>query len=93
MNVTRKSHLDTDSFPETYQVHASITGPVVLIGLGSIGKGVLPLLERHIEFNRAKLTVIDPDPRTEQWLSGTEYGVIIKAVTQENYVDLLTPLL
>ena len=45
MNVTRKSHLDTDSFPETHQVHASITGPVVLIGLGSIGKGVLPLLE------------------------------------------------
>ena len=31
----------------SWPVHARITGPIVLIGFGSIGKGTLPLIERH----------------------------------------------
>ena len=27
--------------------HGRITGPIVMIGFGSIGKGTLPLIERH----------------------------------------------
>ena len=32
--------------------HGRITGPIVMIGFGSIGKGTLPLIERHFEFDR-----------------------------------------
>ena len=32
--------------------HARIDGPIVMIGFGSIGKGTLPLIERHFEFDR-----------------------------------------
>src|SRR5436853_5215446 len=35
-------------------------GPIVMIGFGSIGRGTLPLLERHIAFDRSKFVVIDP---------------------------------
>jgi homospermidine synthase len=28
-------------------VHARIDGPIVMIGFGSIGRGMLPLIERH----------------------------------------------
>ena len=31
-----------------------------MIGFGSIGRGTLPLLERHIQFDRSKFVVIDP---------------------------------
>ena len=31
-----------------------------MIGFGSIGRGVLPLIERHIGFDRAQFTVIEP---------------------------------
>ena len=37
----------------SYPVYARIDGPVVIIGFGSIGRGTLPLIERHFE-----LTVI-----------------------------------
>ena len=33
-------------------VHGRITGPIVMIGFGSIGKGMLPLIERHFEFDK-----------------------------------------
>ena len=35
--------------------HGRITGPIVMIGFGSIGKGTLPLIERHFEFDQDAL--------------------------------------
>ena len=39
---------------EGHVMHAQFSGPIVMIGFGSIGRGVLPLLERHIGFDRSK---------------------------------------
>ena len=44
----------------TNLVHARIDGPVVIIGFGSIGHGTLPLIERHFEYDRSQLTVVEP---------------------------------
>jgi homospermidine synthase len=33
---------------------------ICVIGHGSIGKGTLPLIKRHFEFD--KITIIDPHP-------------------------------
>ena len=41
--------------------HASIDGPIVMIGFGSIGKGTLPLIERHFDYDKDRFVVIDPD--------------------------------
>ena len=35
-----------------WPVHARIDGPIVMIGFGSIGKGTLPLIERHFDYDR-----------------------------------------
>ena len=35
-----------------WPIHARITGPVVMIGFGSIGKGTLPLIERHFDYDK-----------------------------------------
>ena len=29
-------------------------------GFGSIGKGTLPLIERHLDYDKSRITVIDP---------------------------------
>ena len=42
-------------------LHARFDGPIVMIGFGSIGRGTLPLIERHIGFDRSKFVVIAPD--------------------------------
>ena len=31
-----------------------IDGPIVMIGFGSIGKGTLPLIERHFNFDKSR---------------------------------------
>ena len=38
-----------------HPVHARIDGPIVMIGFGSIGKGTLPLIERHFDFDKSQL--------------------------------------
>ena len=45
----------------TWPVHGRISGPIVMIGFGSIGKGTLPLIERHFEYDKSRFVVIDPE--------------------------------
>jgi homospermidine synthase len=47
------------SLPST--LHARIDGPLVMVGFGSIGKGTLPLILRHLDVDRAQMVIIDPD--------------------------------
>ena len=76
-----------------WPVHGTITGPIVMIGFGSIGKGTLPLIERHFNFDRSRVVVIDPDDRDRALLDERGVRYVQAAVTKENYRDLLTPLL
>ncbi len=75
------------------EVLGRVSGPVVMIGFGSIGRGVLPLLDRHIEFDRDRCTVIDPEDRDRRLLD--EYGVryLRERISQDNYRTLLPTLL
>jgi homospermidine synthase len=75
------------------QTLASITGPVVIIGFGSIGRGTLPLIQRHFDFDRSRLVVIDPDDRDRSILDIQGIRYIQEEVTRANYRDMLTPLL
>src|SRR5215468_2516057 len=76
-----------------WPVHARIDGPIVMIGFGSIGKGTLPLIERHFEFDKARLVVIDPEDKDRKLLDERGIKFIHQAVTRKNYRELLTPLL
>jgi homospermidine synthase len=74
-------------------VLARFDGPIVMIGFGSIGKGTLPLIERHIAFDPAKFVVIAPDDTDRQLLDERKLRFLHLAITKENYRDVLTPLL
>ncbi|PNG25857.1 homospermidine synthase [Methylocella silvestris] len=76
-----------------WPVHGAITGPIVLIGFGSIGRGILPLIERHFTFDKSRFTVIDPKDKDRALLDERGIKFIQKPVTRENFVDLLKPLL
>ena len=64
-----------------------------MIGFGSIGRGVLPLLERHIGFDRSKFVVIDPVDTDRALLDERDLRFEKLAITQDNYRQVLTPLL
>ena len=73
--------------------HGRISGPVVMIGFGSIGKGTWPLIERHFTYDRSRLVVIDPEDKDRGLLDKAGVKFVHKAVTRDNYRELLTPLL
>ncbi|MGA3302361.1 MAG: saccharopine dehydrogenase C-terminal domain-containing protein [Methylovirgula sp.] len=76
-----------------WPVHGTISGPIVMIGFGSIGRGTLPLIERHFKFDKKRLTVIDPVDTDRHLVDERGYRFIKEAVTRDNFVDLLKPLL
>jgi len=76
-----------------WSVHARITGPIVMIGFGSIGKGTLPLIERHFHYDKSRFVVIDPEDKDRKILDDRGIRFVHQAVTRDNYRKLLGPLL
>src|SRR3984893_9320992 len=69
--------------------HAAFSGRLVIVGFGSIGQGVLPLLMRHLEIDPGQVTIITAEPRGHE--VAAEHGVRFTetALTRENYRTLL----
>lgn len=76
-----------------WPVYGEITGPIVMIGFGSIGRGTLPLIERHFTFDKSRLVVIDPQDGDRKLLDDRGIRFVQQAVTKDNYKELLKPLL
>lgn len=76
-----------------WPVYGKIDGPIVIIGFGSIGRGTLPLIERHFEYDKDRIVAIDPSDLNKHILDKHGVPFIQKHVTKENYRELLTPLL
>jgi homospermidine synthase len=69
--------------------HGRIAGPIVMIGFGSIGKGTLPLIERHFEFDQERFVVIDPNDADRKLLDERGVRFVHLGLTRENYRDTL----
>ena len=75
----------------TWPVHAEITGPIVMIGFGSIGKGTLPLIERHFKFDKSRFVIIDPNDSGRGLADRHGVAFLPMAITRENYREILGP--
>ncbi len=75
----------------TWPVHAEIAGPIVMIGFGSIGKGTLPLIERHFRYDKSRFVIIDPDDEARALADQHGVAYLPVAITKENYREILTP--
>lgn len=64
-------------------------GPVIIIGFGSIGKAVLPLICRHLDFDTNKIYVIDPSDLNKTVAEKYQAHFIKDSLTQENYQEIL----
>jgi homospermidine synthase len=73
--------------------HVAFPGRLVIVGFGSIGQGVLPLLLRHIDLSPEQITIVTAEERGHA--EATELGVrfVLKPLTRDNYVTVLEPLL
>jgi homospermidine synthase len=73
--------------------HAAFAGRLVIVGFGSIGQGVMPLLLRHLDIRPNQIAIVTAEPRGRE--IAAEYGIefIEHALTRENYREVLTPKL
>jgi len=73
--------------------HATLSGRLVIVGFGSIGQGVLPLLLRHLDIAPERITIVTAEPRGQE--VAAEYGIrfVETALTRDNYRAVLDPLL
>jgi homospermidine synthase len=69
--------------------HGRIEGPIVMIGFGSIGKGTLPLIERHFDFDQDRFVVIDPNDADRKLLDERGVRFAHLGLTRDNYRDVL----
>jgi homospermidine synthase len=81
------------SSAQSRPVHAKITGPIVMIGFGSIGRGTLPLIERHFDYDKSRFVILDPIDADRAIADKHGVRFIHKAVTKDNFREVLTPLL
>ena len=71
------------------QKHVAFSGRLVIVGFGSIGQGVLPLLLRHIEMRPDQIAIVTAELRGQE--VAKEYGVrfVETALTPDNYRRVL----
>ena len=75
------------------QRHVTFGGRIVILGFGSIGQGILPLLLRHLAIVPEQITVVTA---AESGAAvAREFGVTFQVtpLTPDNHVGLLAPLL
>jgi homospermidine synthase len=65
--------------------HVRFSGRLLMLGCGSIGQGVLPLILRHIDMPHDKISILTSDTRGSA--VAAHYGIAeeILPVTRENY--------
>jgi homospermidine synthase len=73
--------------------HARFAGRMVIVGFGSIGQGVLPLLLRHLAIRPEQITILTAEERGHA--EARELGVrfVLSPLTRENFAAVLDPLL
>ena len=77
----------------THKVHVDFPGRILIVGFGSIGQGVLPLILRHVGIKKERITIVTADDAGLD--AAREMGVkfIKEPLVRENFRRVLEPLL
>ena len=76
-----------------HKIHVEFPGRILLVGFGSIGQGVLPLILRHIGVPAERITIVTAQDKGKS--EAERYGVrfVEERLSRENYRRVLAPLL
>lgn len=74
-------------------IHARFSGQLVILGFGSIGQGILPLLFRHLALRPEQIKIIAADQQGRAIAQHYTVELVQQTLTENNYREVLTPLL
>jgi homospermidine synthase len=77
----------------SHEVQVNFAGRIVMVGFGSIGQGVLPLILRHIGTSAERITIVTAEDAGRPEASHFGVKFVKTALTRDNYRRTLEPLL
>ena len=76
-----------------HTVHVTFPGRLIIIGFGSVGQGVLPLILRHVGgLARDRITIVSADDGGRDCAKEFDVRFLKQPLTRENFRQLLEPL-
>ena len=75
------------------QKHIAFSGRMVIVGFGSIGQGVLPLVLRHIAMKPEQIVIVTAHDMGRKEAESLGVKFLKKPLTRENYRKILEPML
>src|SRR5271154_2136313 len=76
-----------------HEVHVSFAGRIVIVGFGSIGQGVLPLILRHIGISTDRIVIVTAEHNGRAEAEHFAVKFVKTVLTLSNYREVLGPLL
>lgn len=73
--------------------HAHFPGRLVIVGFGSIGQAMLPLLLRHLDIHPEQISIISANAEGAEIARAFRVGLTVLPLTKENYLSVLEPRL
>jgi homospermidine synthase len=77
----------------SHKVYVDFPGRIVMVGFGSIGQGVLPLILRHIKVAPERIVIVTADDAGSAEAQALGVRVIIQPLLRENYRRVLDGLM
>jgi homospermidine synthase len=69
------------------------TGRILMVGFGSIGQGVLPLILRHLAITPDRIAIVTAEDEGRAVAESMGVRFLREPITRENYEALLSPML
>lgn len=78
---------------DQHPVYASMPGRLVVLGFGSIGQGVLPLILRHIELDAKCITIVSANAAHADLARTAGIAFVGETLAQDNWRHVISPLI
>lgn len=90
--IARKS-VSKKARKSKYPIHVEFPGKLLIVGFGSIGQGVLPLILRHIKLDKKKIQIIAADDLGKKLAKKEGVAFKVEPLTRDNYEVVLNKYL
>ncbi|MGE0355686.1 MAG: homospermidine synthase [Burkholderiales bacterium] len=72
-----------------HEIHTRFPGRILIVGFGCIGRGVLPLLQRHVGLGPGGIRIVTDHDRHRDVADALGVQMRVEALTRENYRRIL----
>lgn len=70
-----------------------VDAPILMIGFGSIGQAILPLLFKHFDISPRQVQIVSENTSAQDIAAHYKIQMLIASIDPHNYIEIISPLL